>query len=139
VITKIGKFYKYITMRVLNILTTFFFLALFSQNSSAQIVCRVNNGYYYYHTYHRHHRNNYKHDRKSIINFRKRIDQGVYSGELTRSEERYLKRKLNKLVRLENKAYRNGRITRYERRKIEKRKRQLDKAIYEKKHNSRFR
>jgi len=130
-------------MRVLNILTAFFFLALFSQNSSAnsgaQIVCHVNDGYYYHHTYHRHHRNNYKHDRNSIIDFRKRIDQGVYSGELTRSEERYLKRKLNKLVRLENKAYRNGRITRYERRKIEKRKRQLDEAIYEKKHNSRFR
>ncbi len=124
-------------MRVLSILMSFVFVAFISQSSNAQI-CYSNNSYYY-HNHHKHYKRNYKHDRNSIIDFRERIDQGVWSGELTRSEERYLKRKLNKLVRLENKAYRNGHISRHERRKIEKRKRRLDRKIYEKKHNSRTR
>ena len=123
-------------MKILNVLASFVFVALFFQNSNAQVVCHVSDSYYYHH---RHYRNNYKHDRKSIIEFKKRIDQGVWSGELTRREERFLKRKLNKLVKLENRAYRNGHITRHERRKIEKRKRKLDNYIYEKKHNSRTR
>ncbi len=126
-------------MKVLSVFASFILVAFFLQSSNAQIVCHVNDGYYYHHNHHRHYKNKYKYDRNSIIEFRKRIDQGVWSGELTRSEENYLKRKLNRLVKYENKAYRNGHITRYERRKIEKRKRNLDEAIYEKKHNSRTR
>ncbi len=126
-------------MKVLSVFASFILVAFFLQSSNAQIVCHVIDGYYYHHNHHRHYKNKYKYDRNSIIEFRKRIDQGVWSGELTRSEENYLKRKLNRLVKYENKAYRNGHITRYERRKIEKRKRNLDEAIYEKKHNSRTR
>lgn len=119
---------------------SFLFIGFYSNDISAQY-CHVDSGYYYHksHKHRKHYKRNYSNDRKSIIGFRERIDEGIYSGELTRKEERYLKQKLNKLVELENRAYDNGYISRYERRKIEIRKRKLDRKIYEKKHNSRVR
>ena len=130
-------------MKTLSILISFIFIIIFSPNLVAQ-TCNSDSDYYYQNNdrnrYHNkrqksHYKRNYRHDRKSIKDFRRRIDQGVRSGELTRNEERKLKRELNKLVRYENKAYSNGYISRHERRKIERIKSNLDDLIYQKKHN----
>jgi len=117
-------------MKSVSILMSFMMIVLFSPASIAQI-CHVDANYYYHHNSKR----SYKHERKSIIDFKKRINQGVWSGELTRKEERYLKRKLNKLLRYESRAFENGHISRRERRKIERKKEFLDHLIYDKKHN----
>lgn len=117
-------------MKSVSLIMSFILVFLFVPQLNAQRTCSVDRDYYYHHN-----NRKYKQERKSIIDFRKRIDKGVWSGELTQYEEQYLKRRLNKLVRTENRAYANRYISHIERRKIEKRKRKLYREIYNKTHN----
>lgn len=64
-----------------------------------------------------------------------RIRHGIRSGELTRWEARKLRKQHRRIVRLEDRYLRDGRLDRQERRKL---RHKLDKAserIYEFKHN----
>jgi TolA-binding protein len=64
-----------------------------------------------------------------------RINQGVRSGEMTRSELRQVQNLRTQLQREQRLARIDGRITPMERRRIQNLQNQLDRAIYLSKHN----
>jgi hypothetical protein len=75
------------------------------------------------------------------INQRKRIANGVKSGQLTRREARTLKRQ-HRAINREARAMRaqnNGRLTRQDRKTIHRQQNQESRRIYRKKHNARVR
>ena len=81
----------------------------------------------------------YRNDNLSIRSFERRIQKGVRSGELTRKETRKIKHELERLIRYENKVYRNGHVSRRESKKLRNMQISLDKMIYNAKHNRRHR
>ena len=98
-----------------------------------------NNGYYGHHYKHRYNkRRRHYRDRLSIKSFERRIEDGIRTGELTRRERRKLIRELNRLMDYRDHILRDGYVSRYERKRFEKKKIKLDRMIFDKKHN-RFR
>ncbi len=95
-----------------------------------------NDGYYRHHNKYRHYnRSRYYKNNMSIRSFERRIEDGIRSGELTRRERRKLVKELNKLINYRDYILRDGYVSRYERRKFEKKKIRLDHMIFDKKHN----
>ena len=78
---------------------------------------------------------NYGYDRMSTMDLRNMIERADRHGELNRREARRLYGELNDLVRLENKVYRNNRVTSSERRKLEREKDRLYNMIMAYTHN----
>jgi len=72
-------------------------------------------------------------------NQQQRIQQGVRSGELNRSEARYLRQENRHITRLKNYYRRDGYYTARERRDIRMREQRLSRQIYRMKHNYRQR
>jgi hypothetical protein len=64
-----------------------------------------------------------------------RIQQGMRSGELTRSEARYLRQQNRYIDRMKRSYMRDGRYTMQERRNIRMREQRLNRRIYQMKHN----
>lgn len=98
-----------------------------------------NNRHYKKHQRHYKTKRYYSHDNLSIRSFERRVKRGIRSGELTRNEARKIRHKLERLIRYENKVYRNGYVTRRESKKLRKMKIHLDNMIYDAKHNRRHR
>lgn len=63
------------------------------------------------------------------------IRQGVRHGQLTRQEARELRGRQAKVRHMQRVARHDGRVTPYERHRIQRANRHLDYAIYHKKHN----
>ena len=79
-----------------------------------------------------------------VINHRqhnqeRRINQGVRSGELTRTEARHLRAGENRISRQKNRYKENGRVTAGERRHLRHEENRTSRAIYRDKHNDRVR
>jgi hypothetical protein len=68
-----------------------------------------------------------------------RIAQGVHSGELTRGEARDLRRAQEQLQHLEWRLRRDGRLSKQERRRLEREYDALSERIHVLKHNDRYR
>lgn len=68
-----------------------------------------------------------------------RIQQGVRSGELSRSEAKYLRQQNHYIDRMKRYYMRDGRYTMQERRNIRMREQRLSRHIYQMKHNHRQR
>jgi hypothetical protein len=82
--------------------------------------------------------------RTPVINHRehrqeRRINQGVRSGELTRSEARHLRNDERKIRADKRMAKADGRVTPAERRHIRHEQNHVSREIYRKKHNDRVR
>jgi hypothetical protein len=69
----------------------------------------------------------------------KRIWQGVKSGQLTRYEVRYLLYEQQKIHRLKKSFWRDGRLSRRERKRLNFSLDKADRHIFQLKHNSRCR
>ncbi len=69
----------------------------------------------------------------------RRINQGVRSGELTRSEARHLRADERKLNRDKRLAKADGVVTRAERAHLRREENRISRAIYRDKHNGRLR
>ena len=67
----------------------------------------------------------------------KRIEQGVKSGELTPAETRRLEAREGKIKADEMQAKSDGKVTKFERRKLNREQNRESRAIYRKKHNNR--
>lgn len=78
-------------------------------------------------------------DAQTIGNDRRRIRQGVRSGELTRVETRRLVHQQRDIRRDVRAAKSDGVVTRAERREIKQEKRKADRRIYRARHNRRER
>lgn len=79
---------------------------------------------------------------KEDLNFKgekKRIHQGIASGEITRAEARHIRKEMRAVQYAKRNALRDGHITPKERVRIAKQDKQLDRAIYRSKHNNRRR
>ncbi|MBS1523827.1 MAG: hypothetical protein JST50_22685 [Bacteroidetes bacterium] len=79
-----------------------------------------------------------------VINHRehrqeRRINQGVRSGELTKSEAHHLRARENKIRNDKRMAKADGHVTRGERRHLRKEENRTSRTIYRKKHNDRVR
>jgi Skp family chaperone for outer membrane proteins len=72
---------------------------------------------------------------KREVNQQKRIDQGVASGQLTAKETNNLDKREAKLAADKTAAKTDGKVTRAERRKLQKEANRDSKAIYKLKHN----
>ena len=95
-----------------------------------------NNGYHRHHYKYRQYKNRYYYkNNMSIKSFERRIEDGIRTGELTRRERRKLVKELNRLINYRDYILRDGYVSRYERRKFEKKKIKLDHMIFDKKHN----
>jgi len=68
----------------------------------------------------------------------RRINQGVRSGELTRTEARHLRRADMRLEREKRLAMADGKMTYAERRHIRRQERRLARAINRDEHNNKF-
>ena len=68
----------------------------------------------------------------------KRIEQGVKSGELTNGETRRLERQEGKIKADEMIAKSDGKVTRAERRKLNREQNRESRRIYRNKHNARI-
>ncbi len=68
-----------------------------------------------------------------------RIQQGIYSGELTRGEARVLRNEQRNIYRLKKRFLRDGRLSKRERRTLRSRYKKASRHIYRLKHNSRTR
>jgi len=66
-----------------------------------------------------------------------RIRHGIKTGQLTRSEVRFLKQEQRRIHRLQKIAWSDGRLTHRERRRIEKLQNKASNHIYRLKHNHR--
>lgn len=66
---------------------------------------------------------------------KKRVVNGVKSGEINKSEAVVISKQAEDVKRAENKAKADGIITKNERARIAKQDAQLDRTIYRKKHN----
>lgn len=66
---------------------------------------------------------------------RKRIKQGVKSGELTKAEVKVLKKDQKKIKVMEKRAEKDGVITLREKRRLNKAQNRTSKKIFKKKHN----
>jgi uncharacterized membrane protein YebE (DUF533 family) len=64
-----------------------------------------------------------------------RINQGIRSGELTRSEVASLRAEQARIAALEDRARRDGRIDPHERREIERARQNASRNIYAEKHD----
>jgi len=69
----------------------------------------------------------------------RRINQGVRSGELTKSEAHHLRTRENKIRNDKRMAIADGHVTRAERQHLRKEESRTSRAIYRKKHNDRVR
>lgn len=69
----------------------------------------------------------------------RRINQGVRSGELTRSEAHHLRTREQKIRNDKRMAKADGHVTRAERKHLRKEQNHVSRAIYRKKHNDRVR
>jgi CRISPR/Cas system-associated endoribonuclease Cas2 len=69
----------------------------------------------------------------------RRIQQGIYSGELTRGEARVLRREQRNIRQLKRRFLRDGRLSRGERRALRHRYTKASRHIYRLKHNHRTR
>ena len=79
-----------------------------------------------------------------VINHRehrqeRRINQGVRSGELTKSEAHHLRTRENKIRNDKRMAKADGHVTRAERKHLRREENRTSRAIYRKKHNDRVR
>jgi hypothetical protein len=79
-----------------------------------------------------------------VINHRehnqvRRINQGVRSGELTKSEAHHLRTRESKIRNDKRMAKADGHVTGAERRHLRKEQNRVSRAIYRKKHNDRVR
>ena len=139
-------------MKTLSLMMILLFGIVFIPVANAQYCGRDyeyyhnDDGYYKYHKkywdnykYRQYRKNYYYRNNMSIISFERRIEDGVKSGELTRYEKKKLVRKLNALINYRDYILSDGYISRYERRKFEKKKLKLDRMIFDKKHNHRRR
>ena len=82
--------------------------------------------------------------RSPVINHRqhtqdRRINQGVRSGELTRSEAHHLRADERKISRDKRMAKADGHVTGAERKHLRREESRTSRAIYRKKHNDRVR
>jgi CRISPR/Cas system-associated endoribonuclease Cas2 len=68
-----------------------------------------------------------------------RIQQGIYSGELTRGEARVLRKEQRNIRRLKRHFLRDGRLSKRERRTLRYRYKRASRHIYRLKHNYRTR
>ncbi len=68
-----------------------------------------------------------------------RIQQGIYSGELTRGEARVLRKEQRNIRRLKKRFLRDGRLSKRERRTLRHRYKKASRHIYHLKHNYRTR
>jgi hypothetical protein len=68
-------------------------------------------------------------------NQHRRIQQGVRSGELSRSETRYLRQQNRYIARLKHHYMRDGNYTARERNNIRMREQRMNRRIYRMKHN----
>ena len=73
---------------------------------------------------------------KREANQEKRIEQGVKSGALTQREAAKLEAGQAKVEKMEDKAKADGKVTRQERKRIQKEQDRQSRRIYKKKHNS---
>ena len=78
-------------------------------------------------------------DAQTVPNDRRRIKQGVRSGELTRSETRRVVHQQRAIRQDVRQAKSDGVVTPAEKREIKQEKRKADRTIYRKKHNRRDR
>lgn len=69
----------------------------------------------------------------------RRIQQGIYSGELTRGEARVLRKEQRNIRRLKKRFLRDGRLSKHERRTLRYRYKKASRNIYRLKHNYRTR
>ena len=69
----------------------------------------------------------------------RRINQGVRSGELTKSEARHLRKDERKIRNDKRMAKADGHVSRAERKHLRKEQNHVSRAIYRKKHNDRVR
>ena len=79
---------------------------------------------------------------KEDMNFkgeRKRVKQGIKSGEVTKREAKSIRKHAEDVKRAKVAAKADGKITAKERARIAKQDRQLDRTIYRKKHNNKKR
>ena len=67
----------------------------------------------------------------------KRIQEGVASGELKGKEAQHLEKEQTKIKGMEDKAEANGKISKREKRRIERAQNRASNDIYKKKHNKR--
>ena len=74
---------------------------------------------------------------KRIHHQKLRIRHGFISGELTRSEIKFISQEQRRIHRLQKMAWADGRLTHKERRRIEKLQNKMHKHIYRFKHNPR--
>lgn len=74
-----------------------------------------------------------------LSDFKKRIDQGVNTGELTRKEETNLRQGLRELRQEVRAAKSDNRISKREKRQLERQADRLSKEIHRKRHNDRKR
>ncbi len=137
-------------MKTLGLIMSFLIGMIFLPAAQGQ-VCNNDYDYYYNNSGHqnkRHYKKNQKHyntkkyyrnDNLSIRSFERRIQKGVRSGELNRKETRKIRKELDRLIRYENKVFRNGHESRRESKKLRKMKTSLDRLIYDAKHNRRHR
>ncbi|MDX2030173.1 MAG: hypothetical protein SF339_05870 [Blastocatellia bacterium] len=72
-------------------------------------------------------------------NQRKRVRQGIRSGELTRGEVRSIRKDQQEVREEKREAKADGVVTREERREIKQEQNQASRRIYRKKHNRRDR
>ncbi len=77
--------------------------------------------------------------RKTDRNQKRRIIQGVKSGELTKNEARTLVRDQKRIHKVEKMAMKDGEVTLQEKKRIAKMKEKESKRIYRKKHNEQTR
>lgn len=76
---------------------------------------------------------------KTQIQQKKRIKQGIRSGELTRAETKRLARQQRQIQRQKRTAKRDGQVTPRERQRIRKSQKRANRAIIRGKHNRRDR
>jgi Skp family chaperone for outer membrane proteins len=72
---------------------------------------------------------------KRVINQQKRIDQGTASGQLTAKETNRLDKRQAKLATDEAKAKSDGKVTRTERKKLQREANRDSQAIHKQKHD----
>ncbi len=96
-------------MKLFKIVTVFAFILFFEQNVQAQDATLQNN--------------------------KRRIENGIKSGELTKNEARELRENQQEIREEKHEAKADGVVTRGERREINEEKREQNKEIYRKKHN----
>lgn len=70
-----------------------------------------------------------------FFRFQSRIRQGLINGDLTRREAARLQSRLVRLQHYERRAYADGVLTWHERRFIERERAQLDRAIFNQRHD----